>query len=48
MSDRDFHCVFYSNFTSVMNRFRDNDVFLKTENDALEISPLESTVRSFR
>jgi len=27
MSDHDFPCVFYSNVTFIMNRFRDNDVF---------------------
>jgi len=40
MSDNDFQCVFYSNFTSIKNRFRNNDVFLQTGNDAMVISPL--------
>jgi len=38
MRNHDFQCVFYSNFTPIMNRFRDNDVFLQTGNDAILIS----------
>ena len=35
-----FLLVFYSNFTSIMHRLRDNDVFLQTGNDVMVIPPL--------
>ena len=47
-NDNGFLLVFVSNFTSIMHRFRDNDVFLQTENDVMVISPLGGAARSFR
>ena len=43
-----FLLVFYSNFASIMHRFRDNDVFLQTGNDVIVIPTLGGAVRSFR
>ena len=43
-----FLLVFYGYFTSIMHRFRDNDVFLQTRNDVMVIPPLGRTVPSFR
>ena len=44
----EFQLVFYSNFTSILHRFRDNDVFLQTGDDVMVIPPLGGAVRSFR
>ena len=38
----------HSKFSSIMHRFRDNDVFLQTGNDVMVIPPLGGAVRSFR
>ena len=43
-----YKCSIYSNFTSIMHRFRDNDVFLQTGNDVMVIPPLGGAARSFR
>ena len=45
--DNGFLIVFNSNFISVMHRFRDNEVFLQTENDVINYPP-GSAVYSFR
>ena len=42
-----FPLVFYSNSTSILSRFLDNDVFLPTGNNVIVISPLGGAVRSF-
>ena len=39
--------VFYCNSTSIMHRFRDNDVFFQTGNDVIVIYPLGGAVRSY-
>ena len=40
--------VFNSNFTSIMHRFRDIDVFMQTGNDVIVIPPLGGATRSFQ
>ena len=39
-----FLFVFHRNCSSIMHRFRDNEVFLQTENDVISISPPGGTV----
>ena len=45
--DYGFLLVFNSNFISIMRRFRDNDVFLKTGKNVMVISSLGGTLQSF-
>ena len=43
-----FLLAFYSNFTSIIHRFRDNDVFLQTGNDVMVIFLLWGAVYHFQ
>ena len=40
--------MFRRNCSSIIHRFRDNEVFLHTENDVINISPLGGAVYSFQ
>ena len=44
--DHGFPLMFHGKFSSNTHRFRDNEVFLRTENDVINISPLGGTVYS--
>jgi len=48
MSDRDFLLMFNSDFVPIMHHFRDNEVFLRTGNDVMVISPLRDVVHNFQ
>ena len=47
-ADYGFLVVFHRNCSSIIHRFRDNEVFLHTENDVINISLLGGAVYSFQ
>ena len=45
--DYDYLIVLHRKFSSVIHHFQDNEVFLQTEKDVINISPLGGDVYSF-